>query len=389
VRSGDGKLWFSVLGGVAMIDPTHLAENDIPPPVFIRSLTADGKNYPIGGDLVLPKSTRAITLDYTALSLTLSERNHFRYQLVGFDTGWQDVGARRQAFYTNLAPGSYTFKVIASNNDGVWNETGTAVTFTVPPTFFQSIWFKLLLIAGTAFLVWALYALRLKQATAEIRARLGERLQERERIARELHDTLLQDFQAVILRFQIAAKRIAKEDPNRTVLEEGLDYADKVLAEGRNYIRDIRFDTKAFGDLSKSFAEYGGELAKLRPITFSIKVTGAELKLDPIVRDEVHRIGREAIGNAFNHSNGSKVEVEIAYERSEFQLKVCDDGDGIDPRLSSGGRPGHWGIQNMKERAQKIGASLTISSEQSGGTSLELRLPVRSVYGNRTSARRS
>jgi len=387
VRSSDGKLWFSDATGVAMIDPTHLEHNGLPPPVYVLSLTADGRTYPIGKDLVLPESTRVVTLDYTALSLTLSERNRYRYQLVGFDTGWQDAGNRRQAFYTNLTPGSYTFKVIASNNDGVWNQTGTSVAFRIPPTFIQTIWFKILLIAASALAVWALYARRLRRATAEIRARLGERLQERERIARELHDTLLQDFQAVILRFQLAEKRMASGDPNRAVLEEGLDYADKVLTEGRNYIRDIRADTKAFDELSKSLAEYGNELSKLRPVAFSIKATGAEPKLNPIFLDEIHRIGREAIGNAFKHSNGSKVEVEILYRHGEFQLKVRDNGDGMDPNLFSVGRPGHWGLQNMKERARKIGATLTVSSEPGAGTSLELTLPIRSAHRFRASQR--
>ena len=251
----------------------------------------------------------------------------------------------------------------------------------------QTIWFKLLLTVATALMVWVLYARRLRHATAEIRARLGERLQERERIARELHDTLLQDFQAVILRFQLAEKRMSDGDPNRAVLEEGLDYADKVLAEGRNYIRDIRADTQAFEELSKSLAEYGNELSKLRPVTFSLSVSGAEPKLNPIFLDEIHRIGREAIGNAFKHSNGSKVDVEIVYRPGEFQLRVRDDGDGMDPDLFSGGRPGHWGIQNMKERAQTIGATLTISSQPGTGTSLELTLPIRSAYRFRTSQR--
>src|SRR4029077_6978149 len=164
--------------------------------------------YLNGHDLSLPKSTREVSVDYTALSLTLSERNRFRYQLVGVDKDWRDVGTRRQAFYTNLAPETYTFKVMAANNDGVWNDTGASITFRIPPTFFQTIWFKLLLITTGALSVWVLYGLRLKKATAEVTARLGERLQERERIARELHDTLLQGFQGITLRVQGVAKNI-------------------------------------------------------------------------------------------------------------------------------------------------------------------------------------
>jgi len=380
VRSGDGKLWFSVLGGVAMIDPAHLAKNDLPPPVFIRSLTADGRVYSTSNDLILPKATREVSLDYTALSLTLSERNRFRYQLAGVDQEWKDVGTRRQAFYTNLAPGAYTFRVIAANNDGVWNERGASIAFRIPPTFFQSIWFKLLLVAAAALAVWGLYVLRLRKATAEIGARLGERLQERERIARELHDTLLQDFQAMILWFHSISRGLVSGDPNRLAMEEALRNADKVLAEGRNRIRDIRADTKVLNGLSKAFADYGSELSHLRPVTFDIKVTGEQIGINAIVRDEIYRIGREAVGNAFKHSSCSKIEIELAFRPREFVMTIRDDGKGIDPALlDGGGKPGHWGIHNMRERARKIGAILELSSVSNGGTTLELKVPLRSL----------
>jgi len=378
VRSGDGKLWFSVLGGVATIDPVRLAKNDLPPPVCIRSLTADGRVYSTYNDLSLPKATREVSLDYTALSLTLSERNRFRYQLAGVDQEWKDVGTRRQAFYTNLAPGAYTFKVIAANNDGVWNETGASITFRIPPTFFQSIWFKLLLVAAAALAVWGLYVLRLRKATAEISARLGERLQERERIARELHDTLLQDFQAMILRFHNVSRRLVSGDPNRLEMDEGLRYADKALAEGRNRIRDIRADTKVPNELSKAFADYGNELSHLRPVSFNVKVTGEQIGIGPIVRDEIYRIGREAVANAFTHSECWKIEIELAYHLREFKMTIRDDGKGIDPAfLDGGGKPGHWGIHNMRDRARKIGTSLEFTSVPGTGTTLELKVPLR------------
>jgi signal transduction histidine kinase len=378
VRSSDGKLWFSVSTGVAMIDPAHLAKNDLPPPVVIRSLTADGRVYSTYHDLILPKSTHEVSLDYTALSLNLSERNRFRYQLVDVDKKWRDVGTRRQAFYTNLAPGTYTFHVMAANNDGVWNETGASITFRIPPTFLQAIWFKLLLVATAALLIWALYVLRLRKATADVTDRLGVRLQERERIARELHDTLLQDFQAMILRFHVISRRFVSGDPNRLAMDESLLFADKVLAEGRNRIRDIRGDSKAPQDISRAFSDYGNQLVQSRPVAFDVKVTGAQTEIDPIIRDEVYRIGREAIANAFKHSECSKIEVELAYFPREFQMRIRDDGRGIDPAiLNAGGKPGHWGIYNMMERAQKIGATLKFSSQLNAGTTLELKLPLR------------
>jgi len=191
-----------------------------------------------------------------------------------------------------------------------------------------------------------------------------------------LHDTLLQDFQAIILRFDGVFRRLVSGDPNKLAMDEGLHFADKVLREGRNRIRDIRADTQAPQDLARAFAEYGNELSQSRPVAFDVKVTGTETEIDPIVRDEIYRIGREAIGNAFKHSHCSKIDIELAFEPREFRMRIRDDGKGIDPAiLSAGGKPGHWGIYNMRERAQKIGATLEFLSEPSAGTTLTLKLP--------------
>lgn len=380
----DGKLWFANGNAIQMIDPDHVYRNLLPPPVHVDQLIADNKEFQTSGQPRLPPNTHNLEINYTAASFSVPQKVRFRYLLEGHDKTWQGPVTRRQAFYNDLAPGTYRFRVVACNNSGVWNETGDVATFIVEPAFYQTIWFRCLIVLAAAFALWVFYKQRLKRATAEISARLGERLQERERIARALHDTLLQDFQSVILRFQLAANGLSKADPSRTALEEGLDYADKVLAEGRNYIRDIRADTKGLDELSESLAQYGNELSQLRQIAFVLSVTGSQFELDPIVRDEIYRIGREGIGNAFKHSKGSKIEVEIAYQLDEFQLKIHDDGNGIEPDLASGGRPGHWGIRNMKERAQNIGANLEISSRPGQGTLLELKLPARSARGSRT-----
>jgi len=374
VRSSDGKLWFAVLGGVAIIDPAHLAQNDIPPPVFIRSLNANGRSYSTYQDLSLPKSTRDVSFDYTALSLTLSERNRFRYQLVGLDKDWQDAGTRRQAFYTNLSPGNYSFRVIASNNDGVWSPNASSIAFRIPPTFFQTIWFDLLIALFAICLLWAAYIFRLRKATDEVSARLGERHRERERIARHLHDTLLQDFQAIIIRFQLVANRLAQGDPNRIAMDQGLDYADRVLSDGRDQIRGIRTGMNAMDELTKQLRTYGEELAQLWPLAFHLTVTGTPFELNLLVREEIYLIGREALGNAFKHSNGSVVELETSYLTSNFSMRIRDDGDGIDPQVADRGRPGHWGIENMQERARRIGASFEIDRLPDGGTMVQLTI---------------
>jgi signal transduction histidine kinase len=373
----DGRILLATSGGVSILDPHHLNQNTAPPPVHIEEITADEREVRSSGRVSLPINVRNIRIAFTALSFAAPRRVLFRYKLQGFDKDWSSPVSLRQATYTNLPPGNYEFKVIACNNDGVWNMTGDALTFYIPPAFYQTIWFKVAIVGIVAGLLWVFYLLRLRSATTAVTARLGERLQERERIARDLHDTLLQDFQAVTLRFQVVLTRLEKEDPRRLALEEGLDYADQVLAEGRDHIRDIRADTKTGDELSASLAQYGNELSQLRKIAFAMIVNGSPYPLDPLVRDEIHRIGREAIGNSFKHSNGTRVEVAIGYGADQLQMKIYDDGIGLNSNLLSSGRPGHWGINNMRERARKIGASFEFSSEPHGGTLLVLEVPVR------------
>ena len=308
----------------------------------------------------------------------MPQKVQFRYRLEGRDRDWQDPGNRRQAFYTDLRPGQYRFQVMASNNDGVWNTTGATLDFFILPAFYQTIWSRILLGMAAVVLMWVLYSIRVRQVTANIKGRLGERLHERERIARELHDTLLQDFHAVILHLQAASAHLGKDDPTRKAFEQGLDYADEVLVQGRDRIYDLRSDTNSEDELAESLARYGKGLAEARTLSFSMKVTGAESELDPIVRDEVFRIGREALGNAFKHSNGSEVAAEILYDPGAIKMRIRDNGIGIDPEVLLHGRPGHWGLSGMHERADRIGATLSIWSRPTEGTELELVLPVHS-----------
>ncbi len=201
VEGGDGRLWFALSTGLGVIDPAHIVRNTLPPPVTIWSLTSEGHEYsPYAREVLLPVGTRQLQIGYAASSLSVPERVRFRYQLEGLDDAWQDVGDRREAIYTNVAPGTYRFRVIASNNDGVWNDKGATLVFTIPPAFYQTTWFYALCALLLIAVIVLLYRLRLRQATAAMRVRLEDRIVERERIARDLHDTLLQGLQGLILR---------------------------------------------------------------------------------------------------------------------------------------------------------------------------------------------
>ncbi|WP_263415415.1 sensor histidine kinase [Terriglobus albidus] len=379
-QTTDGHLWFATTKGLAWIDPRRVVRNTVPPPVLIESVLANGRRYESSASFKLPPRTRNLQIVYTATSLTIPERVRFRYKLEGQDKDWQDVGTRREAFYTNLDPGTYRFRVIACNNDGVWNEAGSTLDFAVTPAFDQTLWFRLLCVIVLAGCLWLLYLRRLRQATAHVRERLGARLEERVRIARELHDTLLQGFQGLLLRFDAVKKAIPQDHPARSQMESVLDRADEVLHEGRERVRDLRHDEISANELPDKLAAAGEEFRKGHAIGFSLSVIGTQQPLDATVGDEVVRIGQEALANAFRHSKASKIEVEITYDPSRVRLRVRDDGMGISQDVLLRGRDGHWGLIGMRERTQKIGGQLKIWSQESAGTEIELTIPAAIAY---------
>jgi signal transduction histidine kinase/ligand-binding sensor domain-containing protein len=380
VRGGDGRLWFSTTGGVVWVDPANFWRNRTAPPVAISALKIAGHVYHDPAKLVLPAGTVEGEIDYAALSLAISKRVQVLYRLEGMDSHWVDPGLRRQMFFSNLGPGTYRFRVLAANDDGVWNRAGATLEFTIPPTFVQSVWFKLLCAAAIGTALWLLYVMRLRQMTARLQAGLEVRLAERERIARELHDTLLQGFQGLILRFHALADRIPFEDPWRDMMRRELDNADAVLIEGRDLVGEVRVAAES-GDLARSLMGVAAELDRDHSIGFEVTVEGGARAFHPIVTQEVRRIGEEAIRNAFHHSRGSLVTVGIEYHRRRFRMRISDNGIGLPPEIVSVGmRPGHFGLQGMRERAQHIGGDVTIISRPGIGTDIQFSISGRTAY---------
>jgi signal transduction histidine kinase/ligand-binding sensor domain-containing protein len=375
-KSPDGRIWVITSGGVYWIDPTKIPRNMLPPPVLVTSIRSGGKEYLTPGEAKLPTKTGDFEIDYTALSLSIPSRVKFKYKLDGVDSGWQDAGARRQAFYTNVPPGSHPFRVIAANEDGVWNETGASVAVTIPPAFYQTRWFLALCCLAFLGLLWELYRLRMRQ----LQGRLSVRLRERERIARELHDTLIQSAQGLILIFQGFAGQFQKPDPMRRKMETALDQADHLLNEARARVTELR-TSGIDDDIVKALTRAGTEIFADGAVQFIIVATGTARAVSQPIGDEIYRIGREAITNAATHSGAKAVEVEVAFDAAQFKLRIRDDGCGISPQiLNAGSRPQHFGLQGMRERAQRIGAELTLSSREGAGTELELLVPSAVAY---------
>jgi signal transduction histidine kinase len=345
-------------------------------------LASGGERYPNRDEpLHLPVHTTDLAIEYGAGSLTVPERVRFRYKLEGSDREWQDVGTRREALYTNLRPGRYTFRVTASNNDGVWNDTGASIDFTIAPAFYQTRWFYALCALACAAVLAALYRMRMHQVASQVRSRLEARLAERERIARELHDTLLQGIQGLIWRFQAATDRIPPGDPARHLMEQSLDRADELLGESRDKVKNLRPAAIDAKDLAEALAAEAEQLALEHPAEFRVSVQGASRELHPIVREEGFLIGREALSNAFRHARAGRVEAEVSYGNTAFHVRIRDDGDGISAAVLDAGRPGHFGLIGMRERAQKLGAQLDVWSKPGAGTEIDLRVPARVAYG--------
>ena len=393
-KSRDGRIWFIQVGGVSVIDPAHLPFNALPPPIHIEQIIADGNVYAASSGRQLPPLVRDLQIDYTALSFVAPEKNQFRIKLDGRDRDWQEVDTRRQAFYTDLAPGTYQFRVQGSNNSGVWNETGASLEFSIAPAYYQTRWFKALVVAMALAVLWAAYLVRVRQVARAYQGRLEERVNERTRIARELHDTLLQSFHGVLLRFQTASYLLAERPAEaKDKLDAAIEQAAKAITEGRDAVQGLRASTLERNDLAMAIRTLGDELATdavagSQPPAFSVAVEGQTRDLHPIVRDDIYKIAAEALRNAFRHAHARRVEVEIRYDDDQFRLRVRDDGRGIDREVRARqGVEGHFGLRGMPERAALIGGKLAVWSEVGAGTEVELRLPANAVYI--TSSRRS
>lgn len=394
-RSPDGKLWFANNTVLQMFDPAHAGNNSVVPPVHVEQIIADGKTYAPDSGLALPALVHNLEVDYTALSFVLPEKVRFRYKLEGHDVDWQDAGTRRQAFYGSLPPGRYRFHVIASNNDGVWNEEGAWLDLSVAPAWYQRSSVQLLFVLVGALLVWGLYQMRIRQVAHQFNLSLEARVSERTRIARDLHDTLLQSFHGLMFQFQAARNMLPRRpDEAIDVLDGAIGATSQAISEGRSAIQQLRSEQIDECDLARWLTNIGEELARSQQTTgasptFRVTVEGEQQTLSPLPRTEVYRITREILQNAFRHAQAHHIEAEIRYDDRLLRVRIRDDGTGIDPKiLQAGGSEGHWGLRGVRERAQQIGARLDFWSEAGAGTEIQLTVPAGVAYEKSRNKRR-
>jgi len=404
----DGEMFFGGSNGFNAFFPEDVRDNSYVPPVVITSFKIFNKPVPVGAKSVLKKAipyVDSLTLSYqdnvfsfefAALSYANSHKNRYRYKLEDLEPAWNEVGSKqRLATYTNLDPGKYVFRVQGSNSDGVWNEEGVSLPIFITPPWWRTNWFRATSAAVLLALLWAAYQLRVRQLHHEFAMTLEARVGERTRIARELHDTLLQSFHGLLFRFQ-AVRNLLPKRPEEAVqvLDAALIRAEQALDEGRHSIQGLRPSLSAGGGLDQVLITTGQELASSHGNGeggphFQLIVEGERRGLVPLVEEEIVRMARELLRNAFQHAHAHRIEAEIRYDADVFRMLVRDDGRGIDPKiLKDGGRPGHWGMAGAHERARGLGARLEFWSEAEAGTEVRLTLPAAIAYEKSRSSTR-
>jgi ligand-binding sensor domain-containing protein/signal transduction histidine kinase len=373
-----GRIWFSLNRGISVVDPARLGSNSAPAIAHVEGISADGAMIGVQGAVHIPGGHRRITFAYSGVSLSVPERVRFRYKLEGYDRDWSDPVTNREAPYTNLPPRTYLFRVRASNPDGAWIGKEAAVAFDVEPLFWQTWTFDFAVATACGLAIFAFYRFRLRQMASRLNLRFEERLAERTRIAQDLHDTLLQGFLSASMQVHVAADCLPADSAAKPTLTRALQLMRQVIDEGRNAIRGLRSSQSPSLDLEQSFLAIRDEQvsggAGNGAADFRIVVEGERRPLNPPMRDELYRIGREAALNAFRHSHARQIEIELQYSPNRLRMLVRDNGCGFEPEAIASARPGHWGLIGMRERAERIGARLQVFSS-GAGTEVELSVP--------------
>jgi ligand-binding sensor domain-containing protein/signal transduction histidine kinase len=372
-KSNDGRLWVCTEDGVAVIDPRRIHGNPVAPPVVIEQLIADGRSLDTGTASPIQFRSREVQLTYTGLSLTVPEGVRFRYRLEGLDSNWTDAGTRRYVTYVNLPPAKYTFRVIASNNEGIWNRAGASLNFAIEPQFYQTKWFLPMCVLLAALAVWAAYRVRVRSLVSRFRLIS----QERARMTRELHDSLLQGFSGVVFQLE-AVSRLFDSDPDsgKRRLVRAIEHADRSLHEARTAIMSMHLPELVDSNLPDALNTAGVRAVEGSSIAFHLAVKGHVRQLPYEVQAALYLVGREAVTNAVNHSEARKISAELAYSARSVALVVQDDGVGFDPEAAKT-KKDHRGVLGMHERAAHIGATLAVHSERGHGARIELTAPLK------------
>ena len=395
-RGASGEMFFGGFAGAVAFHPENVREVDFVPPMAFTGFQLAGVPVVLGPDSPLSRvidytnsvslshEQHSFSIEFTTLSFRSPATNRYRYRLEGLEDRWHEVASdRRFASYTTLPAGQYRFRAQGATSRGPWGEPGLAIAIAIQPAWWETWWFKGLLVLVVLAVIVGAYLLRVQQLARQFSIRLDERVNERTRIARDLHDSLLQGFQGLMFRFQAVRALLPDRASEAAVLlDTALDRGDHAIAEGRAAVHDLRSNLPVASDLADSLAALKEELTTDgQPLSFRVVVEGKARPVALLVRDDVYHIAREALRNAARHSRARHIEAELHYGDGAFTLRVRDDGVGIDAKVvREGQRAGHWGLQGMRERAASFGAHLDVWSERGAGTEVELSVPARIAY---------
>ena len=382
VFAQDGRLWLTTSQGVAVFDPALLRTNPFPPPVHILEFVADGQEIDLSRRIRLRPLTRSIQFSFAGLSLSDPRKVRYRYRLDGFDREWHDGGSRREAFYTNLPPGPYVFRVDAANNDGVWNETGATLDFFIAPAYFQTTWFRLLCVLAAFVIAAIFFRVRLRSVQRNMRMQYEERVEERTRIAQELHDHLIQEMVGIGMQLEVADELTPGDVGAKKPLERALTLSHSAIAAGRLTLQSLRSHPTTgpalVGTLRRTEEVYG----RADPTAAQYFIEGDERPLCPEIAEDLSEIGQEALRNALKHAGKGAITVQVSFGGTSLDLSVRDEGIGIDDAVMRTGVAGHYGLAGMRERAARMSAQFSIQSAPGRGTTVRVSVPATRAYQN-------
>lgn len=371
LKTAGGQLLFTSMNGLVVVEPDRIVPNTFIPPVYIEKVILNKREQPLRQYARLPLGSGDFEIHYAALGYSAPEKMRFRYILEGFDRNWIDAGARRFTYYANLSPGKYRFRVVAGEADGAWNEMGDSFSFYLKPPFYRTPLFAAIAISSAILFVGLLYWLRMRG----LRVRYSAVLAERNRISRDLHDTLAQNLAGIALQLDAVHMHLpdVKSDL-RERLDEACNLTRYSLAEARQAITDLRSDELECPNLAAAVPEIAKRVAAA--LQTRVQVVGAPRKLNPTTEINLLRIFQEALANTVKHADARTVDVELRYAPDSLALRVRDDGCGFDPEHLCPSGSGHYGLIGMRERAERIGGHLTLNSRQGEGTELLVEVPI-------------
>jgi signal transduction histidine kinase/ligand-binding sensor domain-containing protein len=375
----DGKIWAATPKGLAMFDLRRLQITNVKPSIYLTDITIGRNTQPAGGEIILPPGTNRLEVHFAAVEISAPEKIRLQYRLEGVDSEWLDAPANPVAIYSNIPVGTRRLHIRATNRNGIWDRQGVVFSITQQPYFYQTRWFVAAMFALGIMLVVVVYRLRVARISRMLSARFDERLAERTRVARELHDTLLQTVQGSKMVADHALKNPGDQTRMVGAMEQLSTWLAQATEEGRAALQSLRASTTERNDLAEAFRRAIDECGRAKNAEISFSVTGSAKEMHPVVRDEIYRIGYEAIRNACTHSGGDRLEIMLEYAH-DLTLRVGDNGVGIDSEVVEQGKDGHFGLRGMRERAERISSKFTLVSSPDSGTVITLVVPGRVAF---------